>query len=225
MNLKKRAPILIGTIIIMLIIIANAAYAYFATTAEIVSNLSFEALFNSTLPTFTSYVEKDLSLQVYTTDMLNHSDLAVKSANGIVKVDVLSSSATAGVICTYDIDLVWDSDNYVPSTVLPIQDEEGNNFLYELSLKATREITGDNGYTYQDKSFAETNLNNITFTTVDGEKRAKLIRGAEIHNQSDTDMTSTTWTITLSFYSLPTSQNTLLGKSFSGHLVVTNAIC
>lgn len=222
--MKKRTSILIITIIFLIFIIANATYAYFATSAEIINNLSFEAIFNSSMPAFTAEVKKDLSLNVYTTDMLQHSDVSVKSAEGIIDITALSASSTAAVVCTYDIDLVWDSEGYVPSTTLPTYDTDNKAYPYELSIKGIRE-TEDPGYTYQDKNLSEINISNITFKEEDGEKRANLIKGAEIHNQSVDTATTTKWTFTLSFYSLPVSQNGLLGKTFTGHLVVSNAVC
>lgn len=224
MNIQKKTPILIGTILFFMFLIASATYAYFATNIQI-ANLSVEALFDSTKPSFTAYVEKDLNLQVYATDMLEHSSTSVKSADGVIKVDALASKENADMVCTYDIELVWTSDEYVPSTVLPVQDAESNSFPYELSLKASRQITGDDEYSYANKDLTEINLDNINFTTVGDEKRAKVISGAEIHNKSAATSTSTTWTFTLSFYSLPVTQDTLLGKTFSGHLMVTNVVC
>lgn len=226
MNMRKKTPILIGTVLFLTFLVASATYAFFATSAQITNNLVFEAIFDSTTPTFTASVEKDLNLQVYATDMLQHSSTSVKSADGIIKIDALASKDDADMVCTYDIDLVWDSDGYVPSTTLPAEDQEtGTIFPYELSIKGTRVVTGDDGYTYTNKDLAEKNISDIEFTIVGDEKRATIISGAEIHNKSATEKTLTTWTFTLSFYSLPVTQDALLGNTYSGHLVVTNAVC
>lgn len=225
MNINKKAPMLIGTILFLIFIVGSATYAYFSNSIKITSNIGFNTVFASTKPIFTSLVEKDLDLHVYRSDMLEGSSTSATSDNGIIKVNLLSSKDDMRAVCTYDIVLVWEAEDYVPSTTLPAHDADNNEFPYELSLKASRTTTGDDGYSYLDKNLAEINLDKIGFMTVGEEKRATIISGAEIHNQSSSNSTTTTWNLTLSFYSLPVVQDALLGKTYSGRLVVTNVKC
>lgn len=223
--MKNKKTILIITITFFIFLIASATYAFFRAQIDVETNLNFAASFDGLSPSFTAYVEKDMNLEIYSSDMLKNTVVASKTNDGTVIVELTSAKDGTDAVCSYNIEYVWDSaDEYVPSTSLPVSSDEGTSFPYELSIKGTRLTQNDDEYTYQNKDLGETNLDKLSWQEVDG-KRAVIVENAEIHSKSSTVASKTIWTFTMSFYSLPVNQNVLLGKNFKGHLVITNISC
>lgn len=206
----------------LLVVTVSATYAYFTSKAEINSTLKLNTI-TSSAATFTAYTLDQISLDVTADDMFTPSAIASKTDNGNV-VAVLSSPMEGSTVhCTYDIELIWDTtDQYITPTATLSGD-----YQYEISLKGTQNVSGDTtGHTYTVSSLNETNLTSFTWSGTAGTigRKAKVITGAEIYSKS-TSATTATWTFTVNFYTLPTDQSDLAGKSYGAHLAVTNVVC
>lgn len=219
---KSKIVLLVVTILVFLGMVSMATYSFFATGRS-ESNLEY----NVSLPNkgiFTSYSTDPLAFSLDAPDFATASTTAKKTDTGNIIVKYISN-ANDVMHCTYDIRLVWDSvDQYTsPSTTLP-----HDNYSYELSILGSRTTTdATSGHSYTNISLSETNLTNLSWNGTAGSvgRYATLINGAEIYNKSASTYSTTTWTFTMKFYSLPVDQELFENKNYNLHLQVANIVC
>ena len=220
---KKETVYSVIAMIILMVFIFIATYAYFAGIIQNDNIVNFNTTTPEALASFTAYSTNPLALNISLDDLSNTSTNAVKTDTGDIIVQLSSPSSSKTVYCTYDIEFVWDStDQYVtPSMTL-----EGD-YLYEISLSGSQSIVGDtSGHEYANINFSETDLSTFSWNGSSGVagRKAIIVNDATIYSRSATDTTAT-WTFTLNFYSLPVKQESVLGKNLAAHLTASNIIC
>ena len=222
---KPNYSLMIVTIIIMLVIVVAATYAYFATSMSLTNNVALNITVpNASRATFTSYSTNPLQLNVVLANMINPSAIAVVTDTGDLIVKYSSPVANDDYECTYDIQYVWDStDQYItPSMTLT------PTYPYEISLAATANATGDSfsSYDYSSKNLMEKDLSQFLWNGSAGTvgRYSTIISDAKIYTNTVAG-TTVTWTFNLNFYSLPSVQTDFSGKSLSAHIVTGNIRC
>ena len=222
---KNSYSLIIVTIIIMLILIVSATYAFFATNISVVNNVALNiSVSNASRATFTSYSTDSLQLNVTAANVLFPSASAMVTDTGDLIVKYSSPSANNEYECIYDIQYVWDStDQYtLPSMTLTTQ------YPYEISLAAVASATGDSfsSYDYTSKNLVEKDLSQFSWNGSAGTagRYATIISDAKIYANSVAG-TTVTWTFNMNFYSLPSSQVGFSGKTLLGHIVTGNIRC
>lgn len=219
---KTDIALTIVALLVLLIVTISASYAYFASGLDTGNGLVLNST-TSTAPTFMAYAADPISLMVEAADMATPSTTASKTDVGSIVATLASPDQGKTVSCTYDIELVWDTeDQYtIPTATL------GGDYPYEISLSGTQVVQGDNsGHVYSKSTLNETNLTDFTWIGSAGSigRNTKVITGAEIYSNS-VQKTTITWNFSLNFYSLPTDQSDLAGKNYGAHLSVTNVLC
>lgn len=215
----KKSNLVYGiiAIIVLISLVFSATFAYYTTTKSAGGKVNLNVTTPNASASFVSYSSDPLALNVTLDKMIQASTTASVVDNGVLVVEMASANTTE-MYCTYDIDFVWDSqDKYTsPTTTL------SGSYPFELSIQGSQVVTGDSNvnHTYNNKNLAETNLSTFTLTN----NKAKLVSGATIYSSSTT-ATTATWTFTMKFYTLPTSQSALAGKTYLAHLTTSNVVC
>lgn len=222
---KHSYTLTILTIVIMLIVIISATYAFFATNMSLVNNVSLNIVVpDASRATYTSYSTDSLQLNVGLSNMLVNSVIAAVTDTGDLIVKYSSPAANDEYECTYDIQYVWDStDQYTtPSMTLTTANP------YELSISATASASGDSfsSYDYTSNNLAERDLSTFSWNGTAGVagRYATIIQDAKIYANTVAG-TTVTWTFNMNFYSMPSDQTAFLGKTLSGHVVTGNIRC
>jgi len=224
MEKKNNFIITILTIAMLLFITISATYAYFSSSQNM-NNLVINASMQANKASFTSYVSDQIELNVSSEYFVDPSTMPSVSDNGIIYVEFVSNSNEGNMHCTYDINLVWDSEQQYTAPSFPLPYEGGYNF--ELSILGNRYTENDStGVSYQNKDLNEINISNLSWIGEEGSigRYAVIVDNAEIYSTGTTS-TKTTWTFTVNFYTLPELQSGVMGKDFSAHLEVSDIVC
>ena len=223
MKNNKTNIFITGLALLMLLIVTiSATYAYFDSKFASTNALNVSAS-TSDAATFTAYTVDQIEFTVTADDFFEPSPNPSKSDNGQVVAKLSSPVENKTVYCSYDIDLVWDTENQYTSPSMIFN----NEYKYEISLLGNQSVTGDTtGYVYSNSNLTETNLTDFTWSGDIGSigRSAKVVSGAKIYSKS-MNPTTVTWNFTLNFYTLPEDQSAIMAKNYGAHLAVTNVVC
>lgn len=223
--MKTRSLSLFMVIIFMVIVVTSASYAYFKASVLVDGSINADITTIGTNYAFTAMPDKDISLNIDTSSLTEENIGTNQASNSTIKVALLAGSDDKIVNCHYNINFVWDGNEYHKTHSLPVKinEESEEEIAYELSLQAKSTI--DNEETSM--ALKETNIDDFSWKSgeKDDKKIATIITGAEISNNSANIPTIVTWDFSLKFYVLPTPQNSLIGKNYSAHLVVSDVRC
>ena len=220
---KKNNIITIVCSILLLLIFIGAAFAYFGTFTEDVSNklkvnITIDEGSESTF--VSSGVDLELTVPARNmTEFVAGNENMTTSNSTLLNVTLTSGSLNVTSTCTYDIAFEYASDSSIygqsPTTVTDSLQKE-----FTLTMTGTG---GTNNYGTEKNFNYDTSDGWTSKTTNINEKRI-IVSGATI---SDTSTTGTTksWNIAFKFYNLTIDQNQLAGKTFKGTFYVENVSC
>ena len=221
---KKKIGLLISTVMLMLVLVFTATFAYFGMGTMNLTNIAnLNVVTPTSMAAFTSYSNNSLSLSVELEDLMTVSPTPVSDTGDLI-VKLSAPSANTQMFCTYDIRYIWDTTDQYTSPTMTLNSTYPN----ELSIAGSVVATGDSysGYTYTSKNLVEKDLSQFSWTGNAGTigRYTTLVSGAKIYSNTTTGTTAT-WTFTLNFYTLPSNQASLGGKNMAGHLQAANIVC
>ena len=222
---KNNYAIITITIIIMLIIILSATYAFFATNMSLINNVILNVeVPDASRATFTSYSTNPLQLNVEAANVLYPSTTATVTDTGDLIIKYSSPAANDEYECTYDVLYVWDTNTQYTSPTVTLSE----TYPYEISISGMVSATGDSfsSYDYTSKNLIEKDLSQFSWVGTPSSvgRYAKIIEGAKIYTNSVSG-TTVTWTFNMNFYSLPVSQTRFSGSILNAHIVTGNVRC
>ena len=207
-------------IVLFLVIVAGASFAYFGTFSQ---NISDKAAVNvqTGQGLNSSFVSSSTPLELHATlaNMISASaGDVIADSNSNLNVSLIMGSNVSNYSCKYDIIFEYDLDSKIYGTGdTPVTDENQN----ELTLKVTGENVGTNNYSTELNFSYDTNW--TAKTTTEGAKRV-IVKDAVISDNIGTGTTQT-WNINLKFYLLSASQASLQGQTFTGYFYIDNIRC
>ena len=213
-NNKVKIMGVISNIILLIIIIITASFAYFGTFNVYLNN-NVAVNINLVSPgnaTFTSNATQ-LNLQVFVANISSTvlSNTVAASLNTATLTINLTGAANFTTTCTYDIVYEYDSSSYIYGGIGTTHVRKDSD--KEITLQVSR-VNGTNNFS------SEKNFDNDSNWS--GLKRT-LISGATI--ECDGTLTTQNISIIGKYYNLTISQSSLEGKSFTGKIYVTNNKC
>ena len=213
----------IFAIVMLLIIVVSAAFAYFGSFNENL-NGNIAVNINAASPGSSSLVSDSSILNLFVpsgnmSEIVANNRVAAAENSAILNV-TLTGSSELSTRCTYDIVFEYDLNSSVYGQSPTIKTSGADKEI-------TFEVEGPIGET--NPFGAETNIDYdiakgwIAKTSTKGAK-IKLATGARITNNSSTPNTQS-WKITARYYNLEVSQSQLDSKNFVGKVYAENPVC
>ena len=213
----------IFAIVMLLIIVVSAAFAYFGSFNENL-NGNIAVNINAASPGSSSLVSDSSILNLFVpsgnmSEIVANNRVAAAENSAILNV-TLTGSSELSTRCTYDIVFEYDLNSSVYGQSPTIKTSGADKEI-------TFEVEGPIGET--NPFGAETNIDYdiakgwIAKTSTKGAK-IKLATGARITNNSSIPNTQS-WKITARYYNLEVSQSQLDSKNFVGKVYAENPVC
>lgn len=220
-NKKKVTPIICS--ILLLLVFIGAAFAYFGTFSEDVSN---KLKVNITIDegSESTFVSSGVNLELTVparnmTEFVAGNESMATSNSTYLNVTLTSGSANVSSTCTYDIAFEYASDSSIygqsPTIVTDTSQKE-----FTLTITGS---TGTNNYGIE-KNFNYDTSNGWVGKNANNNEKRIIVSNATISDASTTG-TKKTWNIAFKFYNLTIDQNQLAGKTFKGTFYVENVSC
>ncbi|MGN1379225.1 MAG: hypothetical protein ACI4XR_02360 [Bacilli bacterium] len=220
-NKKKVTPIICS--ILLLLVFIGAAFAYFGTFSEDVSN---KLKVNITIDegSESTFVSSGVNLELTVparnmTEFVAGNESMTTSNSTYLNVTLTSGSSNVSSTCTYDIAFEYASDSSIygqsPTIVTDTSQKE-----FTLTITGS---TGTNNYGTE-KNFNYDTSNGWTGKTTNNNEKRIIVSNATISDASTTGTTKS-WNIAFKFYNLTIDQNQLAGKTFKGTFYVENVSC
>lgn len=242
---KKAKILIIITILLFMVSVVGASFAYFISSVDINANLNLNVATADRMYQFIADSNDSINLDISFNDMsaFNVSKNVLKSSTANINVSLASSSEDVLTTCTYDIVWVWDSeDKYTSSDAeLPYIVDEDLKTTFEsecpesadkdLCLTQTAETQGidlsaKEYYPYEFSTKVDEDREYDLSTLTKGIKDNSVIikKGAVINSRSTTPITKT-HQIGVNVYNIPVDQNNLFGKKIKAHITIENVSC
>lgn len=206
-------------ILLLLIMIAGASFAYFGTFRANVNgtsniNVTTSKGFNTT---FTS-TSAPLELHATLANMIASSPGdVVANSNVNLNVSLALGGTGTNYTCLYDIVYEYDSGSDIyGSSNIPVTNADKKELTLTVS---SGDPSGTNDFA-DEKNFAY----DSTWITKNDKVRKTIVKDATISDSSVTGTTKT-WNLNLKFYLLSESQANVQGKTFTGSFFIDNIRC
>ena len=210
--MKKNNLFIIITIVLFLVIISIATYAYFATGILNISNVANLNVVTERNNMVFDTIGGEISLNVTAANMAESISGNVAAENNTTLTVNFTANTDYSMVCTYDIIYEWtSSDKYMAHT----SGVSSNEFTIQGTLAS-------NAHVYQGTNSIknEKDLSTFTYTS----NSTTVVRGAQIDGIGNTTSTAV-WTLTSKFYNVNADQSTLSGKTYAGRFKVANVSC
>ena len=206
-------------ILLLLIMVAGASFAYFGSFRQDVNgvtniNVTTSKGFNTTITSTSAPLELHATLA----NMIASSPGSVVAESNVnLNVSLVLGGTGTTYKCLYDIVFEYDSGSDVyGSDDVPVTDASQKELTLTVSSPTA---SGTNSFS-EEKNFAY----DSSWESVNSTFRKTIVKDASITDSSVTGTTDT-WNLNLKFYLLSQSQAKVQGKTFNGSFFVDNIRC
>jgi len=213
---KNKLVLMIITILVFVVLLVGATYAYFASDANVGDGLDFTVITDENNIAFAA-TSGVLSMYVAAENMLpsqigNGDTLAAEVTGENNMIVTLAANTQTPIACSYNMYFQWnEGEAYLTPT-----NANKNEFTLELELQ-DRDGTGGEG---TNKFANETQLTKVVTT----KNKTLIVEGAYIVG-SQTRSGLQTWVPTTRFYNLTDNQVALSGANFGGKFTIEDVEC